>query len=330
MIRRTIKQIESDYKKANAYFNLNSDSLTSLKEIATAVGLSENMLRNSLSKHPRKYNKIRKILAKNKEKLKDASESKTSLRNTPESELEKFSKPIYVIDASITGYEKLFSTLNSAIADGSKIVITSITRKELVSLKKIPDNQGKDATIILSMAVTNPEVFISVHINETIGIPDDCIIAYCEEHKENVILLTSDIEMALKARELSIQTQYLMQQIPEHTKNKKLFVAKIIDNKLVISNFSTKNQSICVVSDGIEYNSGVYELKIGDDVYVATKKSSEYMTFVHFKIVSLSYENNCKTVFHYRITCIQDIEQLPKGGYKSFMREFSRKINFFN
>ena len=79
-----------------------------------------------------------------------------------------------------------------------------------------------------------------------------------------------------------------------------------------------------LISNGLEYTDGEHALKIGDDIYLATKKP-EYMTFAHYQITSLSAENNCKLIYSKRIYKAAEILNLPKAGYKSFMRAFKHR-----
>ena len=64
----------------------------------------------------------------------------------------------------------------------------------------------------------------------------NCIVKYCAEHKEQVILMTADKTMALKARMYGVKTKYLKQIDNVCT----LFVAKRIKNQLCISDFNTE------------------------------------------------------------------------------------------
>ena len=79
-----------------------------------------------------------------------------------------------------------------------------------------------------------------------------------------------------------------------------------------------------LISEGIEYTDGMYELKTGDDVYIATKKY-DYMTFAHYKVRHLTEKNNCDLIFSRRIYDEKGVIELPQAGYKSFMRNFKRK-----
>ena len=163
-------------------------------------------------------------------------------------------------------------------------------------------------------------------IDESYDTPDDCIIQYCAKNKENVILVTSDNEMVLKARMYGIQIHY-MKQKPEVNKNseKTLYYTHRINNKLYIPLLKNNNIEIRVFSNGIEYKEGEAELKIGDDVFIACKKP-EYITFAHYKMTSLYVENNCRLVYSKRIYGNENID-MSNAAYKSFLREFKHRLN---
>jgi len=99
-----------------------------------------------------------------------------------------------------------------------------------------------------------------------------------------------------------------------------LFPARRIEGQLLISEFQTATRSICVCSNGREYEDGVRRLEIGDDVYIATKKL-DYITFAHYRIISLYAKNNCELIYYKRIYDYKHID-LPKPSYKSFINNF--------
>lgn len=238
----------------------------------------------------------------------------------------------FVIDASIAGIENLHDILSKICAINAKLVLTSITIKELEKMQKFKDIDGKCARRILAIAAENHENFYTVLIDEKLENPDECIIKYCADHKKNVVLLTADKAMALKARMYGVKTQYFKHNNSYTYSNAQpsayttpitstLLTARRIGGKLFISDLNTDYRSVKVISKGIEHTEGVCELKIGDDVYLATKKT-QYLTFAHYSIISLGLENNCKVVYSKRIYNMSEIENLPKVEYKSFIRDF--------
>lgn len=368
---RTMAEINKDYKVCKMYVDKHP-SVSSLKEIADAVGLSESQVKTSLSRHPRVFNGINNQIAENQEKIKaqklaQKEAEKEAKRKAKQETLEAKKKAEaeakrkaeqealeakkkaeteskrsvdfigFVIDASITGIDGLQDIINKICATKSKIVLTSVTIKELEKMQKYNDTDGKDARRILALAAGNYDNFACVLINETLETPDDCIIKYCADNKNNVVLLTSDKTMELKARTFGVKTHFFKQTknapatTTRHaynstTRGSTLYAARRVGGKLFISDFGNEFKSLRVISNGIEYNSGVAELKIGDDVYVATKKA-DYMTFAHYKITSLYVENNCKLVYSRRLYDMSGINDLPEAGYRSFMRDFKRKVD---
>ena len=240
----------------------------------------------------------------------------------------------FVIDASITGIEKLREHLSKICSTQAKLILTSVTIKELEKMQKFKDIDGNDARYILALAAENPNSFETVLIDETLDTPDDCIIKYCADHKERVTLLTSDKTMALKARMYSAQVHYFKQTTPTvnsktisyiNSKVTTLLSSNRIGNKLLISNFHTVTRSIRICSDGLEYNDGIRELKVGDDVFVSSKKP-DYITFAHYRVISLYAENNCELIYSKRFYDYNDID-VPNSAYKSFIKDFKIRQN---
>ena len=201
-------------------------------------------------------------------------------------------------------------------------------------MQRFNDADGNDARYILALAAENSDNFKNILIDETLDIADDCIVKYCADNKEKVTLLTSDKTMALKARMYGVQVQYFKQtksstnpriNYPTNSKIKTLIPVNRIGNRLVISNFHTNNMSICICSNGLEYTDGIKELKVGDDVFVATKKA-EYITFAHYRMVSLCVENNCELIYSRRFYNYNDFD-VPKAAYKSFLKDFKVRHN---
>lgn len=415
---RTMAEIAKDYKACKKYVD-EHPTLTSLKEVADALGLSVSQVETSFERHPRTYNGIKKQIAANQEAIKaqkkalkeaekekqrkakqealeaqkraeaeakrkaeqEAIEAKKkaeaeaeakrkaeqeaqrkakleALRAKKAAEAEakrkaeqeaeeariraekaataKKSQGIrVVIDASITGIDGIIDTINMICATGSKIILTGVTINELEKMQKFHDKDGNDARRILTLAADDPVHFDCEMIDTTVGSPDDCIIKYCADNKENVILLTSDKTMELKARAYGVKTRFFKHsknatatiRHADNTRINTLYAARKYGNNLYIHDFGNEFKSIRVISGGIEYNDGLVDLKIGDDVYIAAKKDG-YVTFAHYKIVSLTVENNCTCVYSKRLYDLAGINDLPEAGYKSFMRDFKRKVSF--
>lgn len=345
-MRRTQKEIENDYRICKTYVEEHPDICT-IKELSAAVGLSAKQVRKSLLNHPRVFNKILKGMECAKAQKQAQKELEKEAQRKAEQEAlaqkkaeadaqrkaEKDTNKIggFVIDASITGIPGIIDTLGKICSSKRKIILTSITIKELEKMQKFHDTDGKDARKILSMAAGDYDNFQCVLIDETVGCADDCIIRYCTANKNDVTLLTSDKTMELKARTYGVRTFFCKQNksfpatfgVGTH----KLYVAKKICNKLLVYDFGNASKSVRVVSGGIEYNSGTVELKLGDDVFIATQKEG-HVTFAHYRMTSVSAENNCSLIFSRRLYESSEINDLPEARYKSFMRAFKRKVNF--
>lgn len=321
MARRTMNEIEKDYERIITF--VNSNSVTSINEIAEGLGLSTFQVKSSLAKHPGAKESIVAQLEENKLAIPTEHHEVVTDFDTG-----------FVIDASITGISNLEDVLSKICVTNAKIILTSITIKELEKLQKFHDEQALDARHILAMAAENPEKFLSVLIDETVGIPDDCIIKYCANNKEKVSLLTSDKTMALKARMYGVKTQYLKQEKDTKPTNSQptgysykeatLTAVEKAGNKLYVDVFNNVHGSLWLISNNLVYTDGVHELKIGDDVFLATKKH-EYMTFAHYLITSLSTKNNCKVIYSKRIYKKDKIRNLPQTAYRSFMSDFVQR-----
>lgn len=342
--KRTQKEIEMDCKRLKEA----AKKATSIKDLERETGLSYAMINTTLSKHPTIFKRIKTQLVINQEKAElelqkkreqEKKEKKETTKNvvaTNETSKETVNKENhirFVIDASITGIENLRDKLSKICYTKAKLVLTSITIKELEKMQTFNDVDGNDARYILALAAENSSSFENVLIDETLDTPDDCIIKYCADNKESVTLLTSDKTMALKARMYAVQVEYFKQSKnttnannysktiqSRNSKIRTLIPANRIGNQLLISNFHTRNMSICVCSNGLEYTDGIRELKVGDDVFIATKKVG-YITFAHYKMVSLYAENNCELIYSKRLYDYSDLD-VPKAAYKAFLKDF--------
>lgn len=50
-------------------------------------------------------------------------------------------------------------------------------------------------------------------------------------------------------------------------------------------------------------------------------KKTDYITFAHYKIISLHEENNCKLIYSRRLYDYNNID-VPKAEYKAFIKDF--------
>lgn len=205
------------------------------------------------------------------------------------------------------------------------------TEKEIREEPKLTANSeyndfaGKDEKQIIAMISENTNFHILL-IDKELEIPVERIIKYCNENKNQVELITSDKIMELKARNFGVKAKYIKKEGKESKKykaNRKntLLIARKYEDKLVIDSFNTKYRKTLVISEGELYDEGIYELKINDEVYLASKKEN-YMTFAHYCITSLKEVGNCQLIYSMRIYNLTDIDNLPKAEYRSFMRDF--------
>ena len=357
MVKRTPKEIEADLKRIKEA----SKTAASIAELSIATGLSYSMVNTTLSKHPIISKRIKAKLTENAELefqkkevekqtklelLKKEAEERTKLKSqkreatknlvitteTPNKTAKSFTG--YVIDASITGFKNLKEILSKICLTEEKIILTSITIKELEKLQTLKDKvKSRDARYILALAAENPKNFESVLIDETLDTPDNCIVKYCADNAEKVTLLTADKTMALNARMYGVKAEYFKHTYnsssntnqPTNSRIRTLIPARRIGSQLLVSNFHTNNLSICIRSNGKEYNDGIRELHVGDDVFISSKKV-DYITFAHYKMISTYAEDNCELVFSKRFYDYNDLD-VPNQDYKLFLEDFKIKHN---
>lgn len=225
-----------------------------------------------------------------------------------------------VIDASFTtntGFEEIVGEILEN--PNNKIVLISVTINELDIIQKYEDIGGKNANNILGLAVNYPEKFELVEIDETLPTADECIIEYCANKEGELILLTADKVMTLKARMKGITVEYHNSD-QERSKIVTLYSVRKEGDRLIISLGEVGGKLVHVYSDGVRYTNGEYSLKVGDNIYIASRKKG-YATCTNFELVSLYETENCKIVFSKRIYKDADVERL-EGRYKNFMKEF--------
>lgn len=246
----------------------------------------------------------------------------------------------YVIDASVAETWGIIERLTKMCEQHKKIVLTCVTLRELDRMQKCSNFGANNARKILSLAAEHEENFKSMDIDVNDAIPDDCIIRYCESHKRSVVLLTGDKVMAINARKKGIKTEFIKQdervtkiKLQEKYKQKKekeeddgistLYQAKLIAGNLIMTDMHTQKRSTYVRSDGKVYNQGMKELKIGDDVYIITDKI-EYISLLHFKMISLKKKNHSKLVYVKNVYYPYDLSD-TSGEYKPFLEEFIKE-----
>lgn len=246
----------------------------------------------------------------------------------------------FVIDTSICGVDNpkaLFERLIK-LSDSSgckkKIILTTVTIDELDRLQKQSVQNSEKARAILTAAANDRKHYLSVKINTSYKLADDCVLHFCLKHKSSVTLLTADKAMYLKALAMSIDTCYYKTAPSDlgHLEGgiRTLYPTRRNAEKLLLtSNFDSVSTAIRVLSNGFEYDiskikTPIHELHIGEDVLVAKNKGS-YISFYDFRMISLYDQENCEIVYYGQIHSSQDISSLPKASYKNFIRDFIYK-----
>lgn len=247
----------------------------------------------------------------------------------------------FVLDASITSVKNVRALLRKFCEEpdlsGFKIILTSVTIRELQMLQKGNDSDGQDARFILNQAIDHGNTYQLVEISEDESSPDNCIIKYCVEHKDDVVLLTSDKEMALNAKMKHAQVLFFKQADDrcsgrEHGSIVSLYPVRRIGEQLFTGELQASRRSMMVISqDGSEHSRGICELHVGDDVLIASLRD-DCIVFVHYKVISLNDVDNAQTVYNKRYYGTDVIDELEDERYRRFLKEFIRKhknkVNF--
>lgn len=363
--KRTKKEIEADLKRLQEA----SKTATSMADLTESTGLSRSQILCTFDKYPEAYQELKEQIALNQKNSKSQSSSKEGIEdngtdadimamasaivNAPKAvedlECEPDFSVGFVIDASIMKIKDIDIFIDRLCVTEAKIILTSVTIQELDKMQSFQSNLAQCARNFLARAVKHPEQFLSVRIDDTVGIPDDCIIAYCREYRNKVTLLTADKVMTLKARSYPypVKVQYFaaddsldeLKQTDsrkvnqsgstdsnsDKSKLKTLIPAKLVNGTLKIFDFETYAQSICVISNGTQYLTGPQELHIGDDVLIATQKSA-FVTFAHYRLISLEPQNNCKLIFDRRVP-FDKLSSIHQPMYHPFLENFKKTHN---
>lgn len=307
MRKRTNLEIKRDFEK----ISMAAKTAKTLKEIETLTGLSQSMIRTTLKKHQTTLEELKS----NQENTK----IKSSIDNS-------FATSRYVIDASVIGAYYFRDYFLRILNDNSKILLTSFTYETLQRIQTYTDVFAEDAKFILETLKCNKDSFEFIPIDEVSNRNIDSIIDYCYSHQENLVLLTANKELAMKACAISLEHHYFRQRVSDDKNRiRTLRCATWYENKLVISNFNSEISSIRVFSNGKEYNDGEKILQVGDDVYIASKKNPDYIAFIHFRIIQINNENNCEIVFSKKIYDRKAISFLSKSDYRNFLYDFYKR-----
>lgn len=134
MARRTQKQIEQDYREIREAAKM----AESFKDLEKMTGLSYSMIITTLEKHPIVFKRLKAQLNINRE----------IDRKTEETTVENFHE--FVIDASISGIKDLKQIFDEICHKKAKLVLTSVTIRELDQMQKFQDVDGHAARYILA------------------------------------------------------------------------------------------------------------------------------------------------------------------------------------
>ena len=228
----------------------------------------------------------------------------------------------YVLDTSVSCVYEINELLALATASGSSVVITSIVNDELEKLHNRNEVDSIRARIILSKAAV--EKYETVYI-EKIGVPDDCIVKYCVEHKDDVILLTADKHMTLDARAKGVQTIYFSHWNQNHVREKiTLEIAQFKSGVLSIdaSEFKKRNQLIWVLNKNKRYEKGPIQLFEDFQIFLA-QKDFEKIVFMYLNVLKVSPEDNCEIVF---TRAISKNTKLLNDKYNEFIEKACQEL----
>ena len=310
MAKRTSTQIEKDYKKIKKL----ATEATNFKEIQEQTGLSFAEILVSLKNHPRVHENIKKQLEENRAKKSVRGKDIKNICNEKN----------VVIDASIMSTPDIAEILK---AQKGKIILTSVTVKELAQMQHFKDKDAMNARHILLMAAEDDDKFVHELINENLSTSDECILDYCVKNKEEVVLYTSDKEMYNFAKIYGVEARFFKAPVQ---KNKTAFITfygvERIGSDLIIDlDFTnTKRKMLRVLSGDNQYDEGIVKLKIGDELLLASKRNEGHVAFAHYRITSLWKEQNAILIFSKRLYDMNKLDFDHK--YKSFLRDFNRKM----
>jgi hypothetical protein len=111
----------------------------------------------------------------------------------------------------------------------------------------------------------------------------------------------------------------------EKSKKEKFYTLSFIkrlSGELVICDFKTESQYICLYTKDKVYNDGIRILYVGDEILVATKKP-KYINFCHYRVCKLTDKENCIQLYHKKIYNINRIK-IASSWYKDFLKDYKK------
>ena len=261
-------------------------------------------------------------------------------------------KKKFVIDTSIASEEQVWRNLiKEANENDTQIILTSLTIRELHALQRYNDADGQGARHLLTAAAEDDKTFLTVKIDESLPVPDDCLIKYCLENKKKVILVTADKEMTLLVRG-EVETRYISHKVKkkqnlERQKQEKHINSDIktpkefnpvlkkseapvayVDGKMFIKYPSDANSLLKLISSKTELlimGPQEIEVHVDDNIYMAVFQEG-MIVFKHYKIISCAKENNAILVSSQEISP-GNIRKIMNGDYRGFLKVFLMKYD---
>ena len=244
----------------------------------------------------------------------------------------------YVLDNSVIGKNSLSAFIEEKLENGNKIIITTLFKKGLENVLTNHTSFYDVAVDIFEKIEKDKEHFEVVEVDEDEIYVDDCVIAYCCDSKYKTVLVVASASRAAKARTYEVKHIYLNEDVQsseksfekEEDKFKKekfytLSFVKRLSGELVIDEFRTANQYICLYSKDKIYNDGIRILHVGDEILVAMKKQ-KYINFCHYRVCKLTEKENCIQLYHKKIYNMNRLK-ISSTWYKDFLKDVKKILD---
>lgn len=244
----------------------------------------------------------------------------------------------YVLDNSVIGKNSLSAFIEEKLENGDKIIITTLFKKGLENVLTNHTSFYDVAVDIFEKIEKDKEHFEVVEVDEDEIYVDDCVIAYCCDSKYKTVLVVASASRAAKARTYEVKHIYLNEDVQsseksfekEEDKFKKekfytLSFVKRLSGELVIDEFRTANQYICLYSKDKIYNDGIRILHVGDEILVAMKKQ-KYINFCHYRVCKLTEKENCIQLYHKKIYNMNRLK-ISSTWYKDFLKDVKKILD---
>lgn len=255
-----------------------------------------------------------------------------------------------VMDTSLTGCKNPIDEVKTLISKGERIVIVSPVLKELTNnIKHFADLCASNSRNVMSMACADSENFENVLVEENPAfIPDDQILQFCMENNKisNIVLLTADKELCLKARQYMINVKFFAvnkkkesDQVFEVNGLSQLFISQLgqkiklnvaeNDSRGLIFNISQYNNDklkTSVFANGLEYKSDEISLSRDDEIWMALQDYNNQIVFLVFSVLVEKGERMLYCKSRFNATTSEEEERLY-GNYLLFVKEFKYNLS---